>query len=61
MIAEAKTELIEDLLKKPPQANINHVNKYGMTALMLACRLKDVKLIHVLMRNNASLYQTAGK
>jgi len=58
LIAEAQTEQIEALLKL--KADINYVNRHGMTPLMLACRMKDTKLVHVLMRAEANVYTHAG-
>ena len=58
LIAEAQTEQIEALLKL--KADINYVNRHGMTPLMLACRMKDAKLVHVLMRAEANVYTHAG-
>ena len=43
------------------KADINAVNRYGLTALILACRLKDTKIIHVLMRSGASALQDGGR
>jgi ankyrin repeat protein/acyl-CoA-binding protein len=33
--------------------DINLPNRYGITPLMLACRLKDTKIVHLLMKNGA--------
>jgi ankyrin repeat protein len=48
-------EQIEELIAL--KANVNHVNKYGLTPLMVACRLGDVKMVHILMRKNAAALQ----
>ncbi len=52
LLNEVATEKIEELL--PFKIDVNHVNRFGMTPLMLACRLKDMKMVHVLMKNGAS-------
>jgi len=52
LLNEVATEKIEELI--PFKIDVNHVNRYGMTPLMLACRLKDMKMVHVLMKNGAS-------
>lgn len=52
VLNEAVIEKMEYLFSR--KVDINYASKYGMTALMLACRLKDIKMIHVLMRNGAS-------
>lgn len=53
------SETIEDLIINL-KCNVNQVNQYGFTPLMMACRLKDTKMIHVLMRNGVSALQTGG-
>jgi ankyrin repeat protein len=52
---EASVEQIQELLLL--KANINYVNKFGITPLMLACKLNDTKMIHVLMKNGAVALQ----
>lgn len=53
------SEVIEDMIISL-KCNVNAVNQYGFTPLMMACRLKDTKMIHVLMRNGVSALQTGG-
>lgn len=48
-------EKMEDLLRM--KADINLVNKHGLTPLMMAARLKDVRAVHVLMKNGAAAIQ----
>lgn len=55
---DASVEQIEELIAL--KANINLPNKFGMTPLLLACRLGAAKMIHILMRNNASALQKDG-
>jgi hypothetical protein len=55
VLNDAAVEQIEELITR--KANVNYVNKYGLTPLMMACRLGDVKMVHVLMRKNASALQ----
>ena len=52
MINDSPLELIEALIKL--KVNLNYVNRHGLTALSMACRLNSSKLVHVLMRNGAS-------
>jgi len=59
VLSAAPIELIDEVLLKKP--NINAVNKFGMTALMMACRIKDIKMVHMLMRNGAAATQSGGK
>lgn len=55
VLNEAVVEKVELLLSY--KADINMTNKFGFTPLMMACRLKDLKMVHVLMRNGASALQ----
>lgn len=59
VLNEAIVEKIEALITL--KADVNYVNKHGFTPLMMACRAKDMKMIHVLMRNNASALQKGLK
>lgn len=62
VLNEASLEQIEELLSC--KAHVNAVNRFGLTALMVAARRKDTKMIHALMRNGASAVQcsnAAGK
>jgi hypothetical protein len=36
------------------------VHRFGMSALMLACRIKSVKVVHILLRGLASCYQKSS-
>ena len=45
----------------PLQASINRVNRYGLTALMYACRIRNSKMMHLLLRSGASLMQKGSK
>lgn len=56
VVNEAVVEKIEILINTYA-ADINQPNKFGMTPLMMACRMKDMKMVHVLMRNGASALQ----
>ena len=58
MLNSATTEQVQTLIQRG--AHINAVNRYGMTPLMLACRLKDVKMIHVLMKTGADEVGSEG-
>jgi hypothetical protein len=58
LITDSPTEHVEELVAK--RVNVNAVNRFGITPLMLACRLKDIKFVHVLMRNGAYALQTGG-
>lgn len=57
VLNEAVVEKIETLINTYG-ADANQPNKYGFTPLMMACRLKDLKMVHVLMRSGASALQT---
>jgi ankyrin repeat protein len=59
ILCECAVEEVEELVLL--KADINKVNKYGVTPLMLACKLKLTKIVHMLMRVGASVMQTAGK
>lgn len=59
VLSSAPIELIDEILLKKP--NVNAINKFGMTALMMACRIKDIKMIHMLMRSGAAATQTGGR
>ena len=59
VLTQAPTELIEELVQR--KSNINSVNMYGQTPLMMSCRLKDTKMIHALMRLGCSALQDGGR
>ncbi len=59
VLTQAPTELVEDLVKL--KCNINAVNMFGITPLMMACRLKDTKMIHALMRLGCAALQDGGR
>lgn len=59
VINSVPAEYVEEFARK--RGNINYVNKFGMTALMTACRLRDTKMIHVLMKSGAAATQKAGR
>ena len=59
VLTQAPTELIEELVQR--KCNINAVTMYGLTPLMMACRLKDTKMIHALMRLGCSALQDGGR
>ena len=56
MLSEASVEQVEELLV-PLKANVNMVNRNGLTALMYACRTRNSKMVLLLLRNGASLMQ----
>jgi ankyrin repeat protein len=58
ILCGSPSELIEELLAL--KADINAVNKFGMSALMLACRIKSVKVVHMLLRGLASSCQESS-
>ena len=58
VINESPSDFVETLFAK--KVNLDYVNKYGMTALMYACRLRLVKMIHVLIRLGASTSVSTG-
>jgi acyl-CoA-binding protein len=55
ILNDASGEKIEQIIKL--KADMNRPNKYGITPLMLACRLKDTRAVHVLMKTGASALQ----
>lgn len=55
VLNDAQIEKVEELLTC--KANINAVNRHGLSALMLACRLNNNKMVHILMRSGASALQ----
>jgi ankyrin repeat protein/acyl-CoA-binding protein len=55
----ASVEAVEEL--RSYKANFNYINKHGFSCLMLACRKKDTKMIHLLMKNGASAMQNGGR
>lgn len=59
VLTGATSDDFDELIRR--KADINAVNRYGLTALILACRLKDTKIIHVLMRSGASALQDGGR
>jgi ankyrin repeat protein len=42
-------------------AYINACNRLGLTALMLACRLRDTRLVHLLLQNGADEVASEGR
>ena len=60
VLNEASVEQVEELVG-PLQANINKINRFGLTALMFACRIRNSKMLHLLLRNGASLMQKGNK
>lgn len=60
LLNNPSVEIVEDLLLKF-KANINFINKFGVSPLMLACRLRDTKWLHILMKNGASVLQKSGR
>jgi hypothetical protein len=52
---DAQIENVEELLTL--KANINFVSRYGFSSLMLACRMNNNKMVHILMRSGASALQ----
>jgi ankyrin repeat protein len=59
VINEAPFEQIEEIIRL--NANVNAVNKIGLTPLMMACRVGDTKMVHLLMKNGASALQRGNK
>lgn len=59
IVTGAMPSLIEEVIKLG--ADVNAPNKHGFTPLILACRMRDVKLIHSLMRADALEIQTGGR
>lgn len=55
---DAQIEKVEELLAL--KANINLVNRFGLSPLMLACRMSNNKMVHILMRSGASALQKVG-
>lgn len=51
ILNEVPTDKLEIFLKK--KVDLNQANRRGMTALMLAARLKDLRAVHVLMKHGA--------
>ena len=60
VLNEASVEQVEELVG-PLQANVNRVNRFGLTAVMFACRIRNSKMLHLLLRNGASLMQKGNK
>lgn len=58
MLNGATTGQVQTLIERG--AHVNAVNRYGMSPLMLACRLKDIKMLHVLMKNGADEVGSEG-
>lgn len=59
MLTGASAEVVEELVRL--KADINAVNKFGLTPLIMACRMRDTKSIHMLMRAGASAIQDTGR
>jgi ankyrin repeat protein len=55
ILNEVAAERVDELIAM--KADVNMPNKYGITPLMLACRLRDTKMVHVLMKSGASALQ----
>ena len=60
VINDAPVEKLESLLGRK-NCNINASNRHGLTPLMIAARMNNVKMVHVLMRNGASALQKVGR
>jgi len=60
VLNEASVEQVEELINEL-KANVNLVNRFGLSALMYACRINDSKMLHVLLRNGAALMQRGNK
>ena len=58
VLNNAPAEHIEELVRRG--VNLTYSNEQGMTALMYACRNKEDKLLHILIRNGC-LITAAGK
>lgn len=58
VLNDAQIEQVEELLTL--KANINFVNRYGMSPLIIACRMNNTKMVHILMRSGASALQKVG-
>lgn len=58
VLNDAQIEQVEELLQL--KANINMVNRYGFSSLMLACRLNNSKMVHILMRSGVSALTKVG-
>lgn len=59
IINNIEGEELEQLLLQ--KANPNAVTYFGRTALMIACRLRDMRSIHILMKNGAAALQNGGR
>jgi ankyrin repeat protein len=55
VLNDAQIEKVEELLTL--KANINMVNRFGFSPLMMACRQNSTKMVHILMRSGASALQ----
>jgi hypothetical protein len=55
VLNDAQIEKIEEVLAL--KANIDAVNRFGFSPLMLASRLNNSKIVHILMRSGASALQ----
>jgi ankyrin repeat protein len=58
ILNDAPSECMEELITM--KADINLVNKFGLSALMLAARLKDARAVHLLMKRGASALRKVG-
>ena len=59
ILSNTQAETIEEVIKLG--VNLNHVNKYGFSALMIACRIRENKMIHILVRNGATITHDGKK
>jgi hypothetical protein len=59
IINETSIEKVETLITL--QADMNKANKYGITPMMMASRMKDSKMIHILMKSGASALQKVSR
>ena len=55
---EVPAEYFERMLEY--KVNLNYVNCFGFTPLMLSCRLHTTKMIHLLMKSGCSATQSGG-
>jgi ankyrin repeat protein/acyl-CoA-binding protein len=55
---EVPAEYFERILEY--KVNLNYVNNFGFTPLMLSCRLRTTKMIHLLMKSGCSAIQSGG-
>ena len=51
VINSSPLEVIDELFAL--KADVNYINRYGLSPLMVACRMKEPKMIHALFRGGA--------